>query len=275
MPQAVADIVKHLSNLPPFPKVTTRLLDLLEDPAVSVDELASVISADPSLVIKVIHLSNSPFYMVSRPIESVRNAVFVLGISTIKSITTAVSIQKGLSSLNPRKDIFNMDDFWKHSYGTAIVASKLGKKIDERLGDQMYLVGLIHDIGKIIQACYWPETWKSAIHYLSAGAGQFESIEGQLFSWTHLQISRTLCSNWRFPDDILQHLGYLADGLQNVEDESQESLLSRANRIASEAGFRFPVQETYEDTISMTDRYSDLMTALDSEVNYQLRVLGD
>ncbi|MFH1687059.1 MAG: HDOD domain-containing protein [bacterium] len=274
MPQAVSDVIQHLSDLPPFPKVTTKLLLVLEDPAVSIDQLAALISSDPSLVVKVIHLSNSPFYMVSRPIASVTEAVFVLGINTIKSITTAVSIQKGISTLKPHPGSFSMDAFWRHSYATAIVASKLGARRNKQLSDKLYLAGLVHDVGKIIQACFWPETWKSAINYLLMEGGTLESVEQRLFGECHAEIAATLCRNWRFPTDVVSLLGRPDDDV----DEDQEvtagrELLELANSLASASGFAFPPEEQRDGQDSAFAPYADLMANLADEVHYQLDIL--
>jgi HD-like signal output (HDOD) protein len=275
MPQAVADVIQHLSDLPPFPKVTSKLLLVLKDPSVSVDYLASLISSDPSLVMKVIHLSNSPFYMTSRPIENVHDAVFVLGINTIKSITTAVSIQKGLSNLKPRPDIFSMDQFWKHSYATAIVASKLGSRRGAQLADRMYLSGLVHDIGKMIQACFWPEAWKSAINYLKAEPGVFENVEGHLFGQTHANIAATLCRNWRFPTDIVDALEAMGCKESKPEAEEDGQALLIASAVASAAGFAFPQEESYDAASAIVAPYADYAGMLAGEVRYQLDMLGD
>lgn len=124
MTQTVSSVLDHLSSLPPFPKVAAKLMVLLDDPSISPNELSEVLSMDPALVMKVIHASNSPFYMLSKPVETVNQAVLVLGIKTIKTITTASAIVQGVSQIQPRPDVFDIDKFWKHSYATAIAAKK-------------------------------------------------------------------------------------------------------------------------------------------------------
>ena len=274
MQEAVADIIQQLSELPPFPKVTTRLVAMLDDDSVTFGELAEVISADPSLVVKVIGMSNSPFYMVSRPIESVKDAVLVLGIDTLKSLTTAISIQKGLSKLTPRSDLFDMPAFWRHCYATAISAGQLSHKICPEHSDRFYLAGLIHDIGKLVQAYYWPEAWKAAINLLEVGRESFDVVEKSVFSLSHSEVTVTLCRNWKFPGSIVTLLEQ-SQSNETIQAPYSDAnvVLSTANTIASAIGFRFPVEESSEIQYEHLDQFAEIMDELRGEVERQLGIL--
>lgn len=274
MPQAATDIIERLSELPPFPKVTTRLLSMLDDDSVSLEKLSEVISTDPSFVMKVIRMSNSPFYMVSRPIESIKDAVIVLGINTLKHLTTAISIQKGLSKLQPRPDFFDMLAFWKHSYATAILSRQISDRENFKTPDRFYLAGLIHDVGKLVQANYWPEAWKAAINFLKSCKEPFDRIEQHMFSLPHKEITATLCRNWQFPDSIVLLLG---QSLHNENNEARTSegrmILFTANAIANAGGFPFPTEESCERQDANIDQYTEIMNTLGSEVEHQLSIL--
>ena len=271
MPIAVADVIERLSDLPPFPKVTAKLLTLLNDPDVTIDEFSDIISADPSLVLKTIHLANSPFYMVAERIESVRRAIFVLGLQTIKTIATATAIHKGIASYTPSPDVFDFKAFWKHSYATAIAAGKLAKSNVREEKDKLYLTGLIHDIGKVILAYHWPESWKQFLARIQLSKERLEVVEPQLFTVTHDQIAATLCRNWQFPEDIIVMIQFH----HSPEDAPENYLnacrmLYHADIIASLQGFAYPVQ--YEPQIAATelDPLLEIVGELETEVEYQL-----
>ncbi|MEW6052078.1 MAG: HDOD domain-containing protein [Candidatus Zixiibacteriota bacterium] len=274
MPRAVADVLQQLSMLPPFPKVTTKLLAMLQDDTVSMDDLAVVVSSDPSLATKVIHLSNSPFYMVARQVETVKDALFVLGVGSIKSITTGLSIQKGLNQLQPRSALFNMQDFWKHSYATAIVANKLGARRDRKLGDSLYLAGLIHDVGKMIMAYYWPEVWKGIVKTQAQTSEPVYDIEARLFHHTHAAIAAELFRNWKFPPAVIELVEYHhacepVQGAPGVE----RSLLWTANVLVNAHGHGFPLARLKPPVVFDVDAYQDVTDTLDEELEYQLRML--
>lgn len=274
MNNTITDVIDNLSELPPFPKVTSRLLDLLNDPTVSINELSEVISTDPSLVLKVLHLSNSPFYMVSKKIESVQDAVFILGIHTIKTITTAITIHQGFNKYKPRADIFHIDRFWKHSYATAITACKLArnKKLNNS-SNKLYLAGLIHDIGKLIISFHWPETWKRFINVQSNTEQSIFEIENEIFNTNHCEIAATLCARWQFPDDVVQMIRSHHDELDPTMESFQEkTILSISNDISKQANYQFPEMNTKINS-DMEENYNDIIDELHSEVSYQFNAL--
>ena len=213
--------------------------------------------------------------MLSTPIENVKDAVIVLGIDTLKGLTTAISIQKGLSKLQPRSGIFDMAAFWKHSYAVGIGAGKLAESLKRESYDKFYLAGLIHDMGKLIQAYFWPDSWKAAINILKAGDDPFENIEKRIFGWPHLEITISLCENWRFPNEIL---AILKSQHQVAEEkcltQELQGVLRTADLIAISAGYQFPTEEVCENQSDDLDQYSEIVNTLSDEVNYQLNILG-
>jgi HD-like signal output (HDOD) protein len=273
MQNAVADVLDHLTGLPPFPRVTAKLLTMLNDDTVSTDELSQLILSDPSLVVKVLHLANSPFYMVSKPVENVKDAVLVLGISTIKSITTAASIQKGLAAVRPQTSSFDMLAFWRHSYGTAIAASKLTRIHDRRMADTLYVAGLIHDIGKMVIAFYWPDVWRAIAKSVSSSSESYDVAEMRIFGWSHAQIGGRLCTNWQFPDHIASLVGGLPC-VNNTDSADKLSLLHRAHVLSIQAGFDFPSSGSGSmDDDEFDPSMKEIADTLNDEVEYQLRVL--
>jgi HD-like signal output (HDOD) protein len=274
MPQSLQEVLSHLSELPAFPKVTARLLRLLGDPRVSVDGLAEVISTDPSLAFKVVRLANSPFYMISRPISSVKDAVFVLGITAVKSITAAASIHRGFAAYEPRPDVADIRQFWQHSYATAIVARTLAGKCCPDRQEPIYLAGLIHDIGKLIIAYYWPETWKLiSERFRACPEESLEDQEMRYFGSTHAEVGRQLCCSWELPDDIT---ALVADGPTAGGDdgclETGRAILREADAYAKQSGYGFP-KRTETRVYSEATRAQIDSLDLTEAVEYQLYVL--
>lgn len=273
MPQAVQDVLEHLSALPPFPKVTTRLLEMLGNDSVSPKELASVIASDPSLVMKVIHVANSPFYMLQRPVGSVKDAVLVLGISTVKNITTSVSITNGLLAIQIRPDVFDMLSFWKHSYGGAIASYKLGTERDKSRADSFYLAGLIHDVGKMVVASHWPEVWRGIISTLKSSSATYEEVEARMFGSTHYELAAELCRRWGFPEELTRLVERIPQGLRGAHpDDPALQLMVSAHRIANAEGFLFPAESAVE-AYKLTATEGRIGKTLGADVEHQLQLL--
>lgn len=276
MPLATHDIVDRLSSLPPFPRAATKLLRLLDDDLVTIDQLAEVISADPTLVLRVLHVANSPFYMSPRPIDSIKNAVLVLGMKTIKGLTTAISIHQGFSSIKPTTSSFDNMAFWKHSYATAIGVGKVVPAELAPLREKLYLVGLIHDIGKLIQAFYWPDSWTAALKIMRSKQVSFAEAEMQVFATSHHDIAATVCRNWQFPDymvDLLVSLAVL-EGKTSTAFEPSIKALHLSHEIAQHLGLGYPADEPIAVSDGTRDKAEEIGGVLVSEIEYQLQMLA-
>jgi putative nucleotidyltransferase with HDIG domain len=206
-------------------------------------------------------------------VESVKDAVLVLGINTIKSITTAASIQKGLAAVRPQTTAFDMLAYWRHSYATAIAASKLTRLRDRRMADTLYVAGLIHDIGKMVIAYYWPDVWRAIVTSARSSDENYDSAELRIFGWSHTQIGLRLCTNWQFPEQIANLVG----GLQSDSTGSDPNglpTLHLAHLMASQAGFEFPVPRNKSGkALELDSSAQEIADTLSVEVEYQLRVL--
>ena len=274
MVETVSSVLTCLSNLPPFPKVAAKLMTLIDDPLVSTDELSEVLSMDPALVMKVIHASNSPFYMLSKPVETVNQAVLVLGVDTIKTLTTSTVVIDSISKITPRVDVFDINEFWKHSYATAMAATKIAKLESNPHRNRLYLVGLIHDIGKLIIAYYWPESWQRIMNHLRMGEKSYDEIESELFMTSNTELTITLCKNWQFPDYTIELIKQklILEGPE-PDYKNDYKILQNANALASLNNCQFPVEKS--DLYSEFDlsKYSHIGESLRSDVENQLKLL--
>ncbi len=274
LPQSTEDVISHLSDLPTFPKVTAKLFALLRDPAVPVSLLAETIAADPALAAKVVRLANSPFYMISRPIKSISDAVFVLGINSVKSLTSAATIKSGFSTFIPRRDVFDLTEFWKHSFATAMVARHLAVKSGNQLSEFLYLAGIIHDIGKLIIAYYWPESWKQIVADSLINPNEaMSTYELKYFLVTHSELIGRLCRNWQMPAELSELVGNMQNREEYDGQLSEElGMLRQSDDFANRAGLVFPrgsaeLEEVDLDIVGLSR--DSLITAVD----YQLVVL--
>ncbi len=273
MTLASKDVVKQLTEFPPFPKVASKLLSLLQEDDIGAREIADLISADPGMTTKVIRMSNSPFYMLSQPVECIQDAIIVLGFETLKNIALGVSIQKGLNQYVPATRYFDMTAFWRHSFATAIAGHKLDSNGASETSSKLYLAGLVHDIGKLFQGYYWPEAWKGMIKELRISQASFSELERKYFSLTHMEISTELCESWSFSPKIIELLQEL-----KVSEICQLGQISSplviANAAASLSGCPFPIEGAHKENLCQTEQHLSLAENILDDVNYQLRILS-
>ncbi len=136
-------------DLPVFNSVALELLQLLADPRADIDHVMTIIQKDPALALQVLRMANSSAYAGRTRSETIKDAVNRLGIRQITNLAMAAS-QAALhtSELPVVSEV--MKDLWLHSHACAIGCRSLAELSGNReLGDQAYLAGLLHDIGKL------------------------------------------------------------------------------------------------------------------------------
>lgn len=87
----IKDIVENIGDVVSFPVVYGRVNQLMAEPDFATAELASLISQDPGLTIRLLQIANSPFYGLSREVESISQAVSILGTERIRELVLTTS----------------------------------------------------------------------------------------------------------------------------------------------------------------------------------------
>ena len=116
----VREKIENVTALPTIPKVLNKLLAVIENPRVSLNEISNFISGDPALTIKVLRMVNSPVYGFPGRISSVNQAVILLGLTVVKGLLLGVSVFDLMQK--------TMIGLWEHSIGVAIFSRITGSK---------------------------------------------------------------------------------------------------------------------------------------------------
>ena len=209
----VKRIVSNIRNLPTPPIVFHQIQKVINDPNVSAEQIASILAEDPAMSVKVLRLTNSAFYGLSREIESVKHAVIIVGLEAIKNLVLSASVLDMFKGKNLDADY--QDKFWRHSLATAFGCRLLAKKLRDNLmvdPDSAFSAGLLHDVGKIILVCFLDEEYKQFKAVRDTNKSSLDcEIEQELFGFTHADIGSFLTEQWKIPhkltEAIAQHHG--------------------------------------------------------------------
>ena len=154
--------VKQLGNLPAVPALLITLTDALSKPAnkVDVDKVAQTISYDKSLTAQCLRMANSALYRQRGDVGSVREAVLTLGLWRIRDLAFSCNLPLMFASLDcaVRKECF-----WRHALATAVVAQQMAQDFTNGENEQIYLAGLLHDIGILVNGLHFPEDFRDVM----------------------------------------------------------------------------------------------------------------
>jgi HD-like signal output (HDOD) protein len=151
MSQSKPNIIDDLkvNRLPSLPNVLVEMLRACENNQASFQELSQIISRDSVIAGRVIFLANSSFYNPGSKITTLERALFLLGTDTLKTIVITASIQQFFSAFKSAHSEFLLA-FWQRSLSCALLAKSLAILTSYPNPDEVYLTGLLHNIGELV-----------------------------------------------------------------------------------------------------------------------------
>ncbi len=194
--------IERINEIVAFPLVLAEVqAETQKDNAASV-RVAQLVEMDAALTVQVLRAANSPYYGLRWEVTSVPQAVAVLGFDEVGRLALFFHMRQQIFKLNEHQVDF-LNALWKHSISTAIVAQALVTKIELRPFGKAFTSGLLHDIGKIVLAQYYP-LYLDEIRQMTLEDGLADvDAEIQLIGTTHEEIGARLCEKWKLPADFV------------------------------------------------------------------------
>jgi HD-like signal output (HDOD) protein len=194
------EIVSHINDMPHFPENILKVQRILSNPRSDMKDIASKISVDPAITADIIKIVNSAQYMTTKKIDSISEAVKILGIAGIKNLLYSYGTQKLLGDDTEEKKVL-----WKHSYKAAFFAFNLVKNFqhDKISIEDIYLGGILHDMGKIVLAAVNPDMsvkMKAFCEEKNIPAVTLEDIRAGM---NHAEVGALLAEKWNFPENLV------------------------------------------------------------------------
>lgn len=198
MNQELENLVNNVDSLPTIPLIALKVMELAENVDVSVDEICKVIVSDTSISACVLRMSNSTFYGCSRKIETLPHAIMTLGLNTLKSLVVAAATKKVYHPYGLTEKML-----WEHSFGAGLAARIIAKETFSVRGDEAFLCGLFHDIGKNIMNFLDNKKFNTVMELCYNDGISFAEAEKRVYSYTHSEVGALVLDKWNFPDLII------------------------------------------------------------------------
>jgi putative nucleotidyltransferase with HDIG domain len=253
-----AKIFSKIDELPTLPVVLPKLLNLMENKDSDASEIAHAISHDPALTSKILKVSNSAYYGFSQKIYNLDRAVPLLGLNMVKSLALSIGVIGSLPAGDAGSRHFSREDLWIHSLAVATAVQQLCKRAEKvEKNEHLFIVGLLHDIGKIVLDQYFNEPFGEALEELWSGNTlSLYMAERKIIGMDHGEIGEMLLKRWKFPGVItdpisVHHRTQIPDSI-NLTDVAR---LRVADTLCRELGFgeqdSFPHPETHADDMAL------------------------
>lgn len=199
-------LISQTDDLPTLPMVAARINQEMHNEALTAKLLGEIIIEDTALAAKVLRLANSAFYGLQKKVTTLNKAAMVLGFNTVKNLAMSVSIYALYKKKND--SLIDFEGLWQHSLGCAVAAKMLIENIDAKLADEVFLFGILHDIGKIIIINAVPREYEKILQLMDEQNIPENEAELQVIGTTHQKLGVLLMDHWKFPDTIIQAVKY-------------------------------------------------------------------
>jgi len=197
----IADEILHeIKNIPALPGNIKEIRAISRNPESTVKDIASAISRDPGLTASIIKLSNSAGYVTMNKIESIEDAVKVIGIKGLNTLLVATGVQKIVEDRYKK-----FESIWKDSYKRAFYAQLLLKRKFKKTSmlEQVYLSALLSDIGKIVMLSVNPNLLSKLKSIAGIkGIDDTTLIEEISLGISHSALGALICKKWNFHESL-------------------------------------------------------------------------
>lgn len=207
MNSTVQKLIQNLKDVPAMPNVVIKALNIVKDPNSSIKDLGSIITCDQSLSIKVLNIVNSAYYGFAKQITSINRALTLLGMNKTKNIIITVAMKPMFSSEKNK-------ELWEHSIKAAVGCEFLSEYLKIRDCDEAFVMGFIHDIGKIILNMQEDESLAKIKEYVDDGSDIIEA-ENLFLNTNHAEIGTELAKKWQLPILLTNVIKYHHDPLKS------------------------------------------------------------
>ncbi|MCS7263400.1 MAG: HDOD domain-containing protein [Armatimonadetes bacterium] len=206
----VTKVLEQIDQLPALAPLVQRALVLLERDDFDWQEVTDVISQDQNLAAQVLRLANSAMTGLRRKVTSLSTALKVLGARPIKNLLLTLSVRPLLqASANLR--------LWEHSLTCALVTKELAKRTQLIDPEEAFTAGLLHDIGKVVLARNFKQSYKRAIEIAQLQECPLFVAERLVFSISHAEVGAWLLERWRIPSTFCKAVAMHHDKVSETQ----------------------------------------------------------
>lgn len=225
MSDELQDVINAVGDLPPMPAVAMKVMQLIQDPSTTADQLARAISLDPAVAARVLKIANSSYYCLTRQVKTVEHAIMVLGEKTLKSLVLAASLKGVNRNFGLMEKIL-----WEDSIGCAI-GSRIVCRY-RRAGDpeEAFLGGLFRHIGKLVLNNSFPEEFREMVQRAYNGEAPLGVLEREYFPFSHSVVGAAVLRKWKMSDNLIRLVQHHSDlFLPLVSDPAQQQVIACVN----------------------------------------------
>ncbi len=191
------DLISYNMEISSPPTIFISINEILNNPRSSILDIARIISGDQGLAARLLRMANSPLYGFPSKIETITQAVSILGIQQINDLILATTVLRLFERIP--KELIEIKSFWHHSIACGLTARVLATYRREPNVERFFVAGILHDIGRLIIFTKIPEQSLELFVRSKEYQEPIYKVEREMMGFDHADVGGALLQKWKLP----------------------------------------------------------------------------
>jgi putative nucleotidyltransferase with HDIG domain len=194
---AIKELIKEIDNLKPIPAVVNQIMAVAEDPNSSAADIAEMVLYDPVITANILRLCNSSYYALPRRVDSVQDAITMLGVDQVIDM---VLMKSGAANLIKSQEGYGLHEgeLWKQAVSSALIARDLAEKKGSTHKQLVFTAALLKDIGKVILDRFVGGAFMKIDDLVQNKGYTFKEAEKKVIGIDHAELGGLVAEMWDF-----------------------------------------------------------------------------
>jgi putative nucleotidyltransferase with HDIG domain len=229
-------LLKKFSTAKTLPHIAIRLTRLIADENSTMQDFESMIKMDPTLVLRILRVANSPYFGLRQKVNSISRAVVIIGINNLRNMIVTDSL-KNIFKETQTHAVFSRNRLWLHCAAVAICSQMIMERILGQNGEDAFLCGILHDIGMIVEDQTAHDLFIEACESHGDDSPSFIFCEKNIIGTDHCEIGYLLAKDWQLPAEICAGIQRHHQTLDQISPSSITAVIQMAEYIVSRLNY--------------------------------------
>jgi putative nucleotidyltransferase with HDIG domain len=229
-------LLKKFSTAKTLPHMAVRLTRLIADDNSTMQDFEAMIKMDPTMVLRLLRVANSPYFGLRQKVNSISRAVVVLGMNNLRNMIVTDSMKNIFKESQPHA-AFSRNRLWLHCAAVAICSQMIMERIFGLNGEDAFLCGILHDIGMIVEDQTAHDLFVKTCESLGDDCPSVIFCEKKIIGTDHCEIGHLLARDWQFSAEICEGIQQHHQKLDQVSSSSMTGVIQLSEYIVSRLNY--------------------------------------
>jgi len=214
--QFIANMAENVS----MPQIYLDIRQLIKQPDACINDYEELITEDSILTSRILRIANSDFFGFSRKIDTLTQALNLIGIIQLHDLLLSSLSMRSFSSIPT--EVLNLKAFWHYSTQCGIASRVIAQHSFSPISNHYFTLGLMHEIGHAAMYSKDPELSFKALEESQQQNRPLQDLENEYFDFDYTQAGSELMQLWHLPGIYQQVASYHLNPEQASEHSQYE-----------------------------------------------------